>query len=150
MQVIGTIWRAIEMDKLRPHFRRNIETGSRKPHFDVAVNMDVKGIQRQAPERAHPRGQVSRQRPDRSSSSSIIGGGLTIIHRNTLTVRHHPVLSDVRSLLIFELQLVRIWSVATVTAVANIYRRPTPTSLSWWMNSLIRSPHQSPAAAIAS
>ena len=52
------------------------------------------------------------------------GGGLAIVHRDSIEVRPHP-LSDRLKPNSFELQLVRIHSSTTFMTVANIYRPPS-------------------------
>jgi len=58
-------------------------------------------------------------------SSSNLGGGLAVIHRDTLSVRPHPLLKEVQLPTLFEVQVVRVGSSPPFISVVNAYRPPS-------------------------
>ncbi len=59
-------------------------------------------------------------------SSSVLGGGLAVVYRDTMTVRPHPFVNQLQQPSTFEIQLIRVGFGPQFTAIANVYRRPTP------------------------
>jgi len=65
------------------------------------------------------------QRSSSSNSTQTVGGGLAVIYRDDLTVRPHPLLDKLPEVTSFELQIVRVRSIAPFLTVVNVYRPPS-------------------------
>jgi endonuclease/exonuclease/phosphatase (EEP) superfamily protein YafD len=60
------------------------------------------------------------------------GGGLALVHRNSVIVRPHPLASTLSAHPSFELQLDKITSTTPSLIVANIYRPPQTSVVNFY------------------